>query len=177
MGRQNDSPGRNGAPEPPERWKPDAPLHDGGDNAAADAERQHTATGTIASTHVELSGDEIAAFESARRLITISQVAAVVSFIIGGVALSTVALICAAIAYRQLSAIAMAKAEHPEMQSALRRVGFMALALSAVALAVNAIALALLYPVVMDAVQSGGFGSVFGGSGHTGGGSGNSTWG
>ena len=177
MSRRNESPEHNEAPEPPKRWRPDSSSQTQGESPDKAPDQKDSIAGMMGSTRVELTSSEIAAFESARRLVTVSQIAALVSFIIGGVALSAIALICAVVAYRKLDAIAAGKQDHPEMQHALRRVGVMALGLSAVALVINIVALVVLYPVIMNSLQSGGFGSLFGGSGQLGAGGGNSTWG
>lgn len=177
MGGRNEPPERNGAPEPPERWKP-------GDRHSASSEPPpeenglpETKSGALGATSVELTGGDIAEFESARRLVTVSQVSAVVSLLVGGVLLSTVALVCAIVAYRKFDGIASRKEAHPDMQRALRRVGAVAIVFSAVILVINAVALCLLYPVFMERLQAGGFGSLLGGFGSSGGGAGNSTWG
>ena len=167
----------NGSPEPPERWKPDTSLPTKQKTQSATPNDPDVRVGIIASTHVELVGPEIAVFESARRLVTASQICAIVSFFIGGVLLSSVAVVCAITAFRKLNSIALGKPSEPAMQAALRKAGYLAIVLAAIALVINIVALIVLYPIAMDALQSGSLSSLFGGLSASGGSTGNSTWG
>ena len=176
MGDRNESQSPNGAPEPPKRWKPDS-NHMNTEPSPDRTSDDDTSVGAFGAMRIELKGSEIPMFVSARRLITASQICAIVSFFIGGVLLSSVAVVCALIAHRKLCSIALNKADSPDVQRALRRVGIMAIGLAVVALVVNIAALVLLYPVAMQALQSSDMGSLFAGPNAAGGTAGNSTWG
>ena len=180
MSDRNATPNRGGAPVPPERWRPDEPDPQRPDGPVGPGEDPDTRVGMIGNARVELRGGAIYEFQSARRLITASQVCAIVSFFIGGVFLSAAALVCAAMALGKLNLIASAMDSNPDAQRALRRLGYLAIGLSVVALVINIVALIVLYPMVMEAMQSGSFGSLFGGGstgGASGGSTGNTTWG
>ena len=168
MSDRKESPDRGGAPEPPERWKPDESYSRPPEGPTPQNENPDLRTGTIGGTRVELKGGAIHEFESARRLVVVSQVCAIVSFIIGGVMLSSVALVCAGIAFGKLNRIASVMDSAPDAQRALRRIGYMAIGLAVVTLIINIVALVVLYPTLMETMQAASTGTLA---------SGNSTWG
>ena len=165
-----------GAPEPPTRWQPGPQTSAPNRQDPANNPEKQTKSGYIGQAYIELKGSEIADFESARKLITYAQIAAIVSFFIGGILLSSASLVCAFIANRKLAKIAAARSSSPDVQAALMKLGVMALILAGAALIINIIALVFLYPMVFDAMQSGNVNSLFGGSASSGG-AGTSTWG
>ena len=165
----------DGRPEPPVRWNPDQ-AHD----AMAEIHQeppspQSTVSGMLGPANVELRGNEALEFQSARRLVTASQVIALVSLFLGGAVASCIAIVCALVARGKLNRIAQAHDDNPAMQSALRRTSTMAIGVACVALAINIVTVILLYPYVMDMVQSGDFG-IFGNASQSTG-SGSVTWG
>lgn len=164
------------SPEPPARWNPAEP----------DA-RQYKATkrfdnsnvtgmGVIGKTRFPLKSDEIPVFQSARRLIITSQIVSAVSLFLGGVLLSAVAVICAIVGFGKLNRLALARPEDPDAQRALKRSGWIALAITVGVLALNVFALIYLYPMFADTLQNAGLGNLAGSS-PTGAGSANTTWG
>lgn len=177
MGAPSEGEPSQDGPEPPMRWRPDAGPAPHTNAKPAVPSNDDVRIGVIGSTRVELSGSEITTFESARRLITVSQVTAIVSFIFGGVLLSALSIVCACLAYRKLGEIAAGKPANPEMQVAFKRVGIMAIGLAAFAFIANIVALVLLYPMAMEAMQSGDLGSLLSGDTGTRGGKGSVTWG
>ncbi len=164
------------APEPPTRWHPGPQTGMSNRQEPINNPESQTKSGYIGQAYLELKGSEIADFESARRLITYSQIAAIVSFFIGGIILSSASLVCAFIANRKLAKIAASRSSAPDVQAALMKLGVMALVLAGAALIINIIALVFLYPMVFDAMQSGNVNSLFGGTASSGG-AGSSTWG
>ena len=101
------------------------------------------------------------AFSSARRLITIAQISALVSLLFGGVVLSTISIIVAIVGYRKLSFIAANYSKEPALQGMIRRPGALAIIMSVFALVLNIISLIAIYPLIMQALQSGDISSLF----------------
>lgn len=119
-------------------------------------------------------------FKSIRRFITASQIIALVSLIIGGVPLSTVAVVLGLIARSKAGNRAL-DPNDPNRGAwmLLRRSATVAAIMGAVALVLNAITLAMVYPVMVEMLQSGDLGSLMGGGAAAGGsvGGSNSVWG
>lgn len=119
-------------------------------------------------------------FDSARRLIAISQILAVVSLIIGGVVLSAVAIVLAVIGYKRALENAVLPSEYQMPWKLLKRSATIAIVVSALAFCANLVALIVVYPMVLQAVQTGDYsallpmGSQLDASGN---GSNSSTWG
>ncbi len=110
-----------------------------------------------------------------RSLMSIGMILAIVSLVIGGVLLSTVALILGIIGYR--TATRYASTTSGQMQAnwvILRKSARIALIMSICALVLNAISMIYLYPIMLDFLQMNGFGdaSIMGSSS-----SGSSVWG
>lgn len=114
-----------------------------------------------------------------RSLASIGMILAIVSLVIGGVLLSTVALILGIIGYR--TAARYAKTTQGQAQanwSMLQRSARITLILSICTLALNAISMMYLYPIMLDFLEMNGFGDMPIGSGSSGSGStGSSVWG
>ena len=164
------------SPEPPARWNP-VDIDAGQGNAHKPFEDSNvTGMGVIGKTRFPLKNDEIPVFQSARRYIIISQVASAVSLVLGGVFLSSIALICAIAGCGKLSRLASSRPGDPEAQRALKRSGWTAIAITVVVLALNIFALIYLYPMFADSLQNAGFGNLAG-STSAGTGSVNTTWG
>lgn len=119
--------------------------------------------------------------KSAQMLIIAASIAGPVSMIIGGVMLSTVALICGFVAFRRIRVLLGKGGTTGLLAARLRTACFVALAVSALALILNVIALVLVFPAFLEAVQTGDYskflaeGSLPNGTGSTGNGS--SFWG
>lgn len=104
--------------------------------------------------------------KSARTLSTVSTIAGPVSFIIGGMALSTVALVCGIIALvKTRRALAQAEPAQKAYAAALRQTSIVGIAIGAVALVVNAIGVLLMMPVLMEVLQTGDYSSILGDAG------------
>lgn len=100
---------------------------------------------------------------SARTLTTVATIAGPVSFIIGGVALSSVALVCAIIALvKARRVVRKPKSVHGGYANVVRQTAIMGLFISAVALVLNTIGLITMLPILMEAMQTGDYSAIFG---------------
>lgn len=101
--------------------------------------------------------------KSARTLATVASIAGPISLIVGGVALSTVALVCAIIALTKVRN-AQRQAGEPIRAYAkvLRQTALMAVFISSIAFVVNAVGVALMMPVLLEAMQTGDFSAILG---------------
>ena len=117
-------------------------------------------------------------FQSIRRMISAAQIMALVSLIIGGVILSTASVVVAIVAYRKSSSFS-STGNPNESQALLKRSARIAIALGIGALALNAITLAMIYPALIEILQSGDYASLTGNANSVqpSTGSGTSTWG
>ncbi len=164
----NNAVGNNASPEPPASYKPD--LHDSLEQQdLSKPQQQQTrpntyAVGPTGRMTITLSRDEAQLFESSRRLVSIAQICAIVALFVGGVLLSAVALGLAITSYRRLSTIVIAHSNNPAA-AALRQPAMAAIAMSVVSLVANAVSLIFVYPLVMQAFQSGDLSTLFGGLG------------
>ena len=135
----------NGKPEPPLNYRPGTErpisvLPDAGSNAPY------------------ASGE----YQSARRMTTAALVMALVSLVIGGVVLSTAALVVAVLGYRKVAgALALANGEQA-LWLQVRKSAVIAIVVSLISLTANAVALAIIYPAFIQAMESGNYASVFG---------------
>lgn len=106
--------------------------------------------------------------EAVRRTVAAARVMALVSLVIGGVVLSTAALVTAVAGYRKASAgAALGRSGEAASWLGMRRLAVAAIVMGAVALALNVAALAYVYPMVLDMVQSGDYASLWDGAGST----------
>lgn len=101
--------------------------------------------------------------KSARTLSTVAAIAGPVSFIIGGVMLSTVGLICAIVGFVKIKhVIDDVDGRQKVYAVTVRQTLIWGLAISAIALIVNIVGIALMMPVLMEAMQTGDFTSILG---------------
>ena len=118
---------------------------------------------------------------SARHLITFANIAGPVSIIIGGVILSGAGLVCAFIARRKINDLLKSdRAQNKEFEQRVltaARPGAVALIICAIALVLNAISVAIMMPILLNAMQSGDMQTLLGGSGTNAATSITSTWG
>lgn len=167
----------SGYPEPPSSWQPpsqqpQAPGPEPGRSPFGNP-------GNLPNQNmIHVNESEASLLETARKLISIAQICAVVSLFLGGVLLSTISVVLAVMGAMKLSNFANNRSEPDNVKSAMKRPGYFAVGLCLIALIVNVISLVLFYPVVMQAVQSGDLSSIFTGGAGTGStGTGSSTWG
>ena len=88
-------------------------------------------------------------------LVTVSIIAGPVSMVIGGVLLSTVALVCALVAFLKARRVADAAGIDANLVRTMRRQAVLGLAIGIVALVLNAVTLAMLMPLVDGTAGSG----------------------
>ena len=101
--------------------------------------------------------------KSARTLSTVAAIAGPVSFIIGGVMLSTVGLVCAIVGFVKIKHVIDDVDGRQKVYAAtVRQTLIWGLAISAIALIVNIVGIALMMPVLMEAMQTGDFTSILG---------------
>lgn len=123
---------------------------------------------------------EFLEFQSARRMISVAQIMSLISLVIGGVALSTAALVVAILGFRKVtSSLHAANGDMVQTWLYLRRSSTIAIIMSCIALTANAVTLIIVYPTLMESLQSGDFASYFGlqGSSQGGASSSGSFWG
>ena len=84
-------------------------------------------------------------------LVTVSIIAGPVSMVIGGVLLSTVALVCALVAFLKARRVADAAGIDANLVRTMRRQAVLGLAIGIVALVLNAVTLAMLMPAIIEA--------------------------
>ena len=116
-------------------------------------------------------------FASTKRLVTIAQVMAIVSLLIGGVLLGTAALIVALVASSRVRSHQSDSGPEAVSWQSLKRSTTIAIVVTLLALAANIAALVIVYPMVIEAMQSGEYGSLLSGSAQMPGNTGTSTWG
>lgn len=101
--------------------------------------------------------------KSAQSLITAAMICGPVSLIVGGVLLSTIAVICASLAYWKLRDLDGLK--NPEsLEYRLRRQAIFLICICVLALILNTISFVQVMPLVFEALQSGDYTSVLGSS-------------
>ena len=100
---------------------------------------------------------------SARTLSLVATIGGPVSFIIGGIALSSVALVCAIIALiKTKRVLANPQSKFTTYARALRQTAIMGIGISAVALALNVVGVLMIMPQIMNALQTGDYSSLLG---------------
>ena len=183
-----DADSRSGAPEPPSSYRghrdADLPFAPDGDAPwhpeSAHDQRDPGQLPYGSASHVQPGNQSPnSAGLSVQRFINAAQIMALVSLIIGGVVLSSAAVITAFVGLRKASALAgESNANEGERDQAqrIRRAAFVGLVMSVLALALNVVALILFYPQFLEAMQNGGYGMLFGGGQAATGGS-ESIWG
>ena len=101
--------------------------------------------------------------KSARTLATVASIAGPASLIIGGVALSTVAVICATIAIVKVKHV-LSRADPSQRTYALslRRTALLGVVIGLVALVLNAVSVAMILPTLIEAMQTGDYRAILG---------------
>ncbi|MEC4272426.1 hypothetical protein VJ923_04520 [Adlercreutzia sp. R25] len=101
--------------------------------------------------------------KSARTLSTVATIAGPVSFILGGMALSTVALVCGIISFLKVRRLLpVINDSQRNFAMALRQTAILGIVVGAAALIINAIGVALMMPVLLEAMQTGDFSAILG---------------
>lgn len=125
------------------------------------------------------ASDALKQYTGGQTLTTVAMIAGPVSLIIGGVLLSAVAIVCAYLAYRKLSAVAQGNSTYTKVAASMQKTARVAIIIGAVALVLNFISMMYVLPMVMEMMNTGEVSTnLFGGSTTTGtAGSTSSTWG
>lgn len=153
-------------PKPKESEQP-SPVSDADNPVPADAKQPAAPQTPVSAPTVDhgQASDQFDLMElnSARTLATVATIAGPVSFIIGGVALSTVALVCAILALVKARRVAAKpRSEHGSYANVVRQTAIMGLFISAVALVLNIIGLVTMLPILMEAMQTGDYSAILG---------------
>lgn len=128
----------------------------------------------------QFSYDEAKELKSAQNLVIAASITGPISMVIGGVFLGTIGLICGILAFRRIRVLVGKGGPVGLMAARLRTACIVALVVTAIALILNIANMIMIYPMVMEAVQTGDYSKLFpdGSVPSTGGStSGNSTWG
>ena len=151
----------DGRPEPPARYRP------------GEQGPPYVPVNTPAQ---QASGDD-PELRSTHNIILAATVMAIASLFIGGMLLSAAALALSVVGFLKSSRKSLETQgnRQPAWQS-LKRRGFYAIVFSVLALALNIVFMALLYPYLVDAMETGDYSYLFGG-GQTSSGSASSVWG
>ena len=171
------------SPEPPPSWKSPKPdneqLYVQSDQHDFDQRTESPQPRPSVNMPTSLSNADVQLLETARKFISIAQICAIVSLFLGGVVLSSIAVILSFMGMSKLNAYANAHSLDEGARRALRRPGVLAVGMCVFALVFNIMSLIFLYPIVMESLQSGDFTGLFGsGQGSApSSGAGTSTWG
>lgn len=96
-----------------------------------------------------------AQLRSAQTLVTIGIMAGPISLLVGGVLLSTISVICSALAFLKVRRVMGPEDTVGTIAYALRRQTVIAIAISCLALALNAVSLAMVMPTLVSVMQTG----------------------
>lgn len=111
-----------------------------------------------------LRPQESAELSSTRTLAMVGAIGAPVSLIIGGIALSTVAIVCSAIALAKLRKFANRPLGAAEaFYNSVRLMALVGLGVGCAALVLNIIGIFLVLPLLMEAIRTGDYSAIFGG--------------
>lgn len=100
--------------------------------------------------------------KTARTFITLGNVMGPVSMIFGGVVVSSAALVVEIIAFFKLSKLIKSNSSVAQAASRLKRANIVGFVIALVALLLNIYALTIMYPLVLEAVQSGDYSNLLG---------------
>ena len=118
--------------------------------------------------------------KSAQNLVIAASITGPVSMVIGGVFLGIVGLVCGILAYRKIRALRAKGGTIGLVASRLRTACIVALVVTAIALVLNITYVVSVYPLMVEALETGDYSKLFpqGTAPSTGGSnSGNATWG
>ncbi|MEG1830208.1 MAG: hypothetical protein RR204_00145 [Raoultibacter sp.] len=106
---------------------------------------------------------EVKMLKNAQTMIIAGNIAGPVSLMFGGILLSSVALIVEIMARVKLNKLTHGKTQLAQPASRLKRANIVGIVICAAALALNIYAAVIMYPIVMEAVQSGDFSNLLNG--------------
>ncbi|AJC11982.1 hypothetical protein JI75_04155 [Berryella intestinalis] len=96
-----------------------------------------------------------------RTLLTIANVAGPISLFIGGVLLSSVGTVCGIVSFVNFKRVGDGHPEKPLVGKLLKRQAAVGIGISGIALVINLVAAIMIFPMIMDAVESGDLSAVF----------------
>ena len=127
---------------------------------------------------------DYAKLKTVRTQITASNVCGPVSLIVGGVALSTVGIVCAVLAWKNAKRIAETNSPSAPMANNFRKSALVSIVICCIAFVLNAVSAAIMMPAMLDAVSTGDYSQILGvpstgaeGGASGGTGEGSSAWG
>lgn len=153
---------QNTPPEPPQGYQNDSKSHPEGPQPGM-------------SPNLQPNMQDMQELKKAQNLVMIANIAGPVSVFLGGVLLSTVGVVCVAVARGRLTRLMGRTTKVGAAATQLRRSSTVGLVICAIALVLNAISFFILLPEVMQAVESGDYGPIALDAG--GGAVGSNTWG
>lgn len=106
----------------------------------------------------------ISQLRTAQTLATISIIAGPISILIGGVLLSTVALVCGILALSKVRAVIQLQPKS-DIALSIKRQAKVSIVISVLALVLNAISVVMVMPVLIQAMQSGDYTQLLGSAG------------
>lgn len=113
----------------------------------------------------------------AQNLVMVASIAGPVSLFIGGVFLATAGLVCAIIAFKKLNALSTRLTDVAVAAKRLKRSCIIGIVVCSIALVLNAVSAYLMYPAVLEALESGDYGNLAPSADLGTAPKGNSTWG
>lgn len=122
------------------------------------------------------NANDLKDLKTSQTLVMVASIAGPVSLFIGGVLLSTVGLVCAIIGLRKLSVLSGRQTGIAAMALRFKRSAIIGLVVCGIALILNAISFYLMFPVILDMVESGDYAGLISDTG-TGAAGSTSTWG
>ena len=175
---------QNDLPKPPAGYQenPNNEQSAGHHSNEADSQFVNTTPKTPPQAQtLDVSSDELIVLQSIKRYSLFAIVGSGFSFIIGGTLLSLLALWCGFTAFRKTKAFCQMHETTDDQQMALfckllKRRAIAALIFSGFAVVMNIIAIVMIYPYLQEAMTTGDYSSILGGSATNIGGS-SSTWG
>ncbi|WP_124061294.1 hypothetical protein [Gordonibacter sp. Marseille-P4307] len=105
--------------------------------------------------------EERAQVKSGRTLLAIANIAGPISLFIGGILLSGVGMVCGIISFVKFKRVGDSHPEKPLVGKLLKRQAAVGIGISGIALVINLVAAIVLFPVIMDAVESGDLSAAF----------------
>lgn len=107
-----------------------------------------------------LDEPDIRDLKTAQNFVMVASFAGPISVFIGGILLSSAGLICGILGFRKLKALEKKHADHTRLGVAVTRIKrscIIALTICGIALVLNIIAFSVMYPIVLEAVESGNY--------------------
>lgn len=175
---------KNDLPKPPAGYQANSKNEQTADHRPNETDSQHTNTtpqAPIQAKTLDVTSGELTVLQSIKRYSLFAIVGSGFSFIIGGTLLSLLALWCGFIAFRKTKAFCQTHETTDDQQMTLfckllKRRAIAALIFSGFAVAMNIIAIIMIFPYLQEAMTTGDYSSILGGSATNIGGS-SSTWG